>query len=47
MTVSEQIIQVLEMNGEVPGGMSLAKLHAFGGDVIYVLTGKRRAEDGK
>ncbi len=34
------------MNGETPGGMQLAKLHALGGDVIYVITGKRRMEDG-
>jgi hypothetical protein len=27
--------------GGTPGGYMLAKLHYFGGDVIYVLTGKR------
>lgn len=27
--------------GGTPGGFMLAKLHHFGGDVMYVLTGKR------
>ncbi len=29
--------------GATPGGVFLAKLHYVGGDVIYVLTGKRGA----
>ena len=29
-------------NGRTPGGFELAKLHYSGGDVIYVLTGRRR-----
>ena len=29
-------------NGETPNAIYLARLHYFGGDVIYVLTGKRR-----
>ena len=33
-------------NGGTPGGYYLAKLHYCGGDVIYVLTGKRGAENG-
>lgn len=28
-------------DGGTPGGHMLAKLHYFGGDVMYVLTGKR------
>ena len=28
-------------NGGTPGGYALAKLHYLGGDVLYVLTGKR------
>ena len=28
-------------DGGTPGGYMLARLHAHGGDVIYVLTGKR------
>ena len=28
-------------NGDTPGGHYLAMLHYFGGDVLYVLTGKR------
>ena len=32
--------------GGTPGGFTLARLHYFGGDVIYVLTGKRNGEDG-
>ena len=28
-------------HGRTPGGMNLARLHYLGGDVIYVLTGKR------
>lgn len=31
-------------NGNTPGGFSLAKLHYCGGDVIYVLTGKRSGD---
>lgn len=31
-------------NGGTPTGLLLAKIHYFGGDVIYILTGKR---DGK
>jgi hypothetical protein len=33
-------------DGGTPGGYMLAKLHYFGGDVIYVLTGIREKEDG-
>ena len=33
-------------NGATPTGLSLARLHHAGGDVIYVLSGKR-CEDGK
>ena len=33
--------------GGTPGGFVLARLHYYGGDVIYVLTGKREVEDGK
>lgn len=32
--------------GATPGGQMLARLHYFGGDVIYVLTGKRRHNNG-
>lgn len=32
--------------GATPGGLHLARLHYLGGDVIYVLTGKREAKDG-
>ena len=32
--------------GGTPGGYMLQKLHYFGGDVMYVLTGKRRSKDG-
>ncbi len=32
--------------GVTPGGLHLARLHYLGGDVIYVLTGKREAKDG-
>lgn len=35
------------LHGVSPGGLYLARLHYLGGDVIYVLTGKRGAEDGK
>jgi hypothetical protein len=31
-------------DGGTPGGFVLARLHHFGGDVIYVLTGKRGVE---
>lgn len=34
------------VGGGTPGGYMLAKLHYSGGDVIYVLTGERMAEDG-
>ena len=34
-------------SGSTPSGLALARLHYCGGDVIYVLTGQRRAEDGK
>ena len=34
-------------NGCVPSGMWLAKLHYCGGDVIYVLTGKRGMNNGR
>ena len=27
--------------GRTPCGLALARLHSFGGDVLYVLTGKR------
>ena len=27
--------------GVIPGGLYLARLHYFGGDVIYVLTGRK------
>ena len=33
-------------SGVTPGGYVLAKLHYCGGDVIYVLTGKRSGCDG-
>lgn len=33
-------------DGGTPGGYMLAKLHYWGGDVIYVLTGRRGTEDG-
>ena len=33
--------------GGAPGGYMLAKLHYCGGDVLYVLTGKRSIEYGK
>lgn len=33
-------------DGGTPGGYMLAKLHCSGGDVIFVLTGKRESEDG-
>ena len=33
-------------SGCVPGGLMLAKLHSCGGDVLYVLTGKRQGKDG-
>lgn len=32
--------------GTTPGGLMLAKLHSFGGDVLYVLTGKREGKGG-
>ena len=32
--------------GGTPGGFVLARLHYFGGDVMYVLTGKRSVYDG-
>lgn len=32
--------------GGTPGGYMLAKLHYCGGDVMYVLTGKREKKDG-
>ena len=32
--------------GGTPGGHMLQKLYYFGGDVIYVLTGKRSSKDG-
>ena len=32
-------------DGGTPGGHMLAKLHYFGGDVMYVLTGKRSSKD--
>lgn len=32
--------------GKVPGASLLAKLHSCGGDVLYVLTGKREKIDG-
>ena len=32
-------------NGKTPGGYMLQKLHYFGGDVMYVLTGKRSNKD--
>ena len=31
--------------GTTPDTLQLARLHYLGGDVIYVLTGNRRAED--
>lgn len=34
-------------DGKTPGGLYLARLHYCKGDVIYVLTGNRRAEDGQ
>ena len=34
-------------NGSTPTGLSLARLHHAGGDVIYVLSGKRGKEYGK
>lgn len=34
-------------NGVCPGGLYLARLHYFGGDVIYVITGQRRAVEDK
>lgn len=33
--------------GITPGGLYLARLHYLGGDVIYVLTGKRERKDEK
>lgn len=33
--------------GGTPGGLVLARLYYFGGDVLYVLTGKRGSENGK
>ena len=33
-------------DGTTPSGHMLAKLHYHGGDVIYVLTGKRGRKDG-
>ena len=33
--------------GCCPGAFHLQRLHYFGGDVLYVLTGKRREKDGK
>lgn len=30
-------------SGTCPGGLYLARLHYYGGDVLYVLTGHRRA----
>ena len=35
------------MNGLTPSSIQLAKLHYLGGDVLYVLTGKRSGLDGK
>lgn len=32
-------------SGGTPGGHMLAKLHYCGGDVLYVLTGKRSKKD--
>lgn len=32
-------------NGGTPGGYMLARLHSHGGDVMYVLTGKRGGKD--
>lgn len=32
--------------GGTPGGYMLAKLHSWGGDVIYVLTGERQGVKG-
>ena len=34
-------------SGHTPGCLFLARLYYLGGDVIYVLTGKRGREDGK
>lgn len=33
-------------NGMTPSGYMLQKLYYIGGDVIYVLTGKRSSKDG-
>lgn len=33
-------------SGKVPGALWLARLYYLGGDVIYVLTGKRSVKDG-
>lgn len=33
-------------NGKTPGGLFLARLYYCGGDVIYVLTGKRSVNNG-
>ena len=33
-------------DGGTPGGYMLAKLHSFGGDVLYVLTGKKENDNG-
>ena len=32
-------------NGGTPSAMAIAKLHYFGGDAIYVLTGKRSVRE--
>ena len=32
--------------GKMPGALILAKLHSCGGDVLYVLTGKREGKFG-
>ena len=42
---SNKLIREWE-SGCVPGGLMLAKLHSCGGDVLYVLTGKRQGKDG-
>lgn len=34
-------------NGGTPDTIAIAKLYYFGGDVIYVLTGKRSVANGK
>ena len=41
MGCCKSVLYDWEKEGKTPGGLHLARLHYCGGDVIYVLTGKR------